>query len=55
MMSAIFASYSDGFFIITAQEKNMPWIWPASLLLALALGINIGVVLMALIAGRSPN
>jgi len=31
----------------------MTWIWMASLVLTMALGVNLGVVLMALIHARS--
>jgi hypothetical protein len=33
----------------------MPWIWVGSLLAALTLGFNLGLVLIALIVGRDPN
>ncbi len=33
----------------------MPWTWLVSVIAATALGVNLGVILMAMIVARKPN
>jgi hypothetical protein len=40
---------------IQEGERQMTVFWVVSVLGALMLGLNLGVVVMALIAGRDPN